>query len=39
MCDIKNSKFSKEQEASGLLSILRIKAPLNKTSLLGRLLF
>ena len=29
MCDSKNSKFIKQQEASGLLSSLGIKAPLS----------
>ena len=37
MCDIKKSKFIKEQEASGLLSSLRIKTP--KIPLVGPLLF
>ena len=35
----KNSKFVKEQEASGLLSNLEIKTPLNKIPLVGPLLF
>ena len=39
VCDSKKSKFIKEQEASGLLSNLEIKAPLNKIPLLGPLLF
>ena len=30
VCDSKNSKFIKQQEASGLLSSLGIKTPLNK---------
>ena len=30
VCNGKKSKFIKEQEASGLLSSLGIKAPLNK---------
>ena len=30
VCDSKKSKFIKEQEASGLLSSLEIKTPLNK---------
>ena len=38
MCDSKKSKFIKQQEASGLLSSLEIKAPLNEMSLLGPLL-
>ena len=33
MCDSKKWKFIKEQEASGLLSSLGIKTPLNKISL------
>ena len=37
--DSKKSKFIKEQEASGLLSSLGIKKPLNKSPLLGPLLF
>ena len=37
--DSKKSKFIKEQEASGLLSNLGIKTPLNKIPLLGLLLF
>ena len=39
VCDSKKSKFIKEQEASGLLSSLGIKTPLNKIPLLGPLLF
>ena len=39
VCDSKKLKFIKEQEASGLLSSLAIKAPLNKIYLLGPLLF
>ena len=38
-CDSKKSNFIKEQEASGLLSSLGIKTPLNKIPLLGPLLF
>ena len=38
-CDSKKSKFIKEQEASGLLSSLGIKAPLSKIPLVGLLLF
>ena len=38
-CDSKISKFIKEQEASGLLSSLRIKTPLTKIILQGPLLF
>ena len=39
MCDSKKSKFIKEQEASGLLSSLRIKRPVSKITSVGRLLF
>ena len=39
VCDSKGSKFIKRQEACGLLGSLGIKAPLNKISLLGPLLF
>ena len=39
VCDSKKSKFTKEQEASGLLSNLEIKTPLDKIRLLGLLLF
>ena len=39
VCDSKKSKFIKQQEASGLLSSLGIKKPLNKIPLLGPLLF
>ena len=38
VCDNKKSKF-KQQEASGLLSSLETKAPLNKFPLLDLLLF
>ena len=34
-CEIKKSRFVKEQEAKGLLSNLGIKTPLNKISLLN----
>ena len=37
--DSKKSKFIKQQEASGLLSSLAIKAPLSKIPLVGLLLF
>ena len=37
--DSENSKFIKEQEASGLLSSLGIKTPLSKILLVGPLLF
>ena len=39
VCDSKILKFVKEQEVSGLLSSLRIKTPLSKIPLSGRLLF
>ena len=39
VCDSKKSKFIKRQEASGLLSSLEMKTPLNKIPLLGPLLF
>ena len=38
-CDRKKSKFIKHQEASGLLSGLRIKTHLSKILLIGPLLF
>ena len=39
VCDSKNSKFIKEQEASELSNSLGIKTPLNKVSLLRPILF
>ena len=39
VCDGRKSRFIKEQESSGLLSSLGIKAPLNKIPLLVPLLF
>ena len=39
VCHSKKSKFIKQQVASGLLSSLGIKKPLNKIPLLGPLLF
>ena len=39
VCDSIKSKFIKEPEASGLLSILKIKTALNKIPLVGPLLF
>ena len=39
MCEIKTSKFIKQEEASGLLSSLGIKTPLSKIPLVGPLLF
>ena len=37
--DRKNSKFTKEREASGLLSSLGIKTPLSKIPVVGSLLY
>ena len=39
VCDSKKLKFFKDQEASGLLSSLGIKAPLSKIPLVGLPLF
>ena len=39
VCDSKQMKFNKEQEASGLISALGIKTPLSKIHLVGPLLF
>ena len=39
MCDSKELKFIKKQEAKGLLSSLGIKTPLSKIPLLGHVLF
>ena len=39
VCGGKKSTFMKEQVAEGLLRNLGIKTPLNKTSLIGDLLF
>ena len=39
VCGNKKSKFIKQKEASGLLSSLGIKTPLNKIPLLGPLFF
>ena len=39
ICDSKNSKFIKKQEAKGLLSNLGIITPLSKVPLLGDVLF
>ena len=39
ICDIKKSKFIKEQQAKGLLSNLGIRIPLTKIPLLGDILF
>ena len=38
VCDSKKARFVEEQEASGLLSNLEIKKPLNKILLVGPLL-
>ena len=39
VCGSKKSNFTKQQEASELLSSLGIKTPLSKTPLVGPLLF
>ena len=39
MCNSKKSKFITQQEASALLSMLGIKTPLIKVTLVGPLLF
>ena len=39
ICGSKKSKFTKNQEAKGLLSSLGLKTPLNKIPLLGDVLF
>ena len=39
ICGRKKSKFIKEQETKGLLINLGIRTPLNKTPLLGDILF
>ena len=39
VCDSKRPKFTKQQEASGLLSSLGIKKHLSKIPLVGSLLF
>ena len=39
VCDSKKSKCIKQQKASGLLSSLRIKAPLSRIPLVGPHLF
>ena len=38
-CGSKKSRFSKNQEAKGLLSKLRFRTPLSKVPLLGNILF
>ena len=37
LCDSKNSRFMKEQEAKGLLSSLGMKTPLSNILLLGNM--
>ena len=39
VCDSSNSRFIKEQGASGLLSSLGIKVPLGQTPLVGPILY
>ena len=39
ICGSKKSKFIKKQEASGILSKLGLRTPLNKIPLLGDILF
>ena len=39
ICRSKKSKFTKQQEAKGLLSNLGLRTPLNKIPLLGDILF
>ena len=39
ICDSKNSRLVKNQEAKGLLSNLVVKAPLSKVPILGDTLF
>ena len=39
ICGSKKSRFIKKQEASGILSSLGLRTPLNKDSLLGDILF
>ena len=39
ICGSKKSKFIKKQEASGILSSLGIRTPLNKSPVLGDMLF
>ena len=39
ICGSKKSRFIKKQEASGVLSNLGLKTPLNKIPLLGNILF
>ena len=39
VCDSRNSRFIKEQGASGLLSSLGIRVPLGQTPLVGPILY
>ena len=39
ICGSKKSRFSKNQEAKGLLSNLGVRTPLNKLPILGDILF
>ena len=39
ICGSKKSKFIKKQEASGILSSVGIRTPLNKIPILGDILF
>ena len=39
ICGSKKSKFIKKQEASGILSYVGIRTPLNKIPVLGDILF
>ena len=39
ICSSKRSRFTKEQEAKGLLSNLGLKTPLSKIPILGDVLF
>ena len=38
ICGTKKSRFMREQEAKGILSILGLKTPLSKITLLGDIL-
>ena len=39
ICGSKKTKFIKEEEAKGLLSMLGLRTPLNKIPVLGDILF
>ena len=39
VCDSKESRFMKKQEAKGILSRLGLKTPLSKIPLFGEILF